>query len=213
MQLMPIYRAQVVIPADSGVSKDACVNNWGFFTADTSAALVTAITTPLKNFYDSWANYRAGLMAWTGTRMKVYNLSDPLPRVPVADITLGLSSAEQTTNLPGECALCLSFQAQRISGQSQARRRGRVYLGPFGSVANVSSTGRPDSTMITTILAGAEALRTAMGSTIASWVVISQPKPTMPITSSVVTGGWIDNAWDTQRRRGLQPLTRTVFGT
>lgn len=210
---MPIYRAQVIIPADTGIGRDAIVNTWGFFSMNAAAAVLDDIDGPLKAFYDGWANYRAGLAAWSASRLKLYDLSQPIPRAPVADVALPLSGTEAATNLPGEVALCLSFQAARVSGLPQARRRGRIYLGPFASVANVSSTGRPDSTMRTAILASAETFRSAMGGTATGWHVISQPKPTMPITSSPVIGGWMDDAWDTQRRRGVQALTRVPFGT
>lgn len=213
MSPMPIYRAQVIVPADTGIGRDAVVNTWGFFSLQGATAVVSDITTPLKGFYDGWANYRAGLAAWTQTRMKLYDMSQPKPRAPVADVSLALSASEQTTNLPGEVALCLSFQAARVSGLTQARRRGRIYLGPFAQLANVSSTGRPDATMRTAILTAASAFLTAMNGTATGWHVISQPKPTDPLTSAPVTGGWMDDAWDTQRRRGVTAATRSLFGS
>jgi hypothetical protein len=210
---MPIYRCQVAIPADTGIGRDAVVNNWGFFSIQGAAGVLDDIDGPLKAFYDGWANYRASLADWKNSRLKLYDMSQPIPRAPVADVLLPLSTSEAATNLPGEVALCLSFQAARVSGAPQARRRGRIYLGPFASVANVSSTGRPDSTMRTAILASAESFRSAMAGTATGWHVISQPKPTMPMTSSPVVGGWMDDAWDTQRRRGVAPLTRVPFGS
>jgi len=209
---MPIYRCQVAIPADTGIGRDAVINNWGFFSAQGSAAVLDDIDGPLKAFYDGWANYRGGLQDWKNSRLKLYDMSQPVPRAPVADVILPLSTAEQTTNLPGEVALCLSFQAARVSGLSQARRRGRIYLGPFATVANVSSTGRPDSTMRTAILANAQSFLTALAGTSTGWHVISQPTPQSPMTSAPVVGGWMDDAWDTQRRRGVSPLTRVPFG-
>lgn len=210
---MGAYRAQVVIPASTGVGKDAIVNAWGFYTLDTTAVAQAAITSNLRTFYDGWANYRSFMYQWTQARLKLYHLVDPKPRVPVADVLLGLSSTVPTTTLPTEVAICLSFQAARVSGQSQRRRRGRVYLGPLAQLASVSSTGRPLGTMITTMLASAESLRTGIGATTVGWVVLSQPKPTDPLTWSNVTGGWMDDAFDTQRRRGPAATSRTVFGT
>jgi len=35
--------------------------------------------------------------------------------------------------------------------------------------------------------------------------------PNLPAAYSPVQSGWVDNAWDTQRRRGLEATARTVF--
>lgn len=210
---MGAYRAQVVIPASTGIGKDNVVNAWGFYTLDTNSVAQAAIITNLRLFYDGWANYRSFLYNWPQAKLKLYHLVDPIPRVPIYDGLLGLNATVPTTTLPTEVALCLSFQAAHVSGQSQRRRRGRVYCGPLAQVAAVSSTGRPSGTVMTSLAASAESLRVGIGSTTVSWVVLSQPKQTDPITWAIVTGGWVDDAFDTQRRRGPASTTRTIFGT
>lgn len=207
---MPALRVQVVIPATSSVPTDACVNNWGFQVAATGVATFQAISTALKTFYDSWANFRGAGMAWTQARAKIYNLSDPKPRVPLSDNLLGLSSAVASNMLPREVACCLSFQIERVSGANMRRGRGRVYLGPFGLLANNSSTGRVDNTFYNAVRTGAQALLDASGTDpLYAWAVVSEA--TGESTALPVHDGWVDDAFDTQRRRGPAALTRVVF--
>jgi hypothetical protein len=209
---MGIYRAQVVVPAVNSLSKDAIVNNWGLYTLDSPSGVAAIVGPILRNFYDAWGANRSSMYAWTGARLKLYHMNDPKPRVPVADVALLLSGSVATNTLPTEVSLCLSVQASRVSGQSQRRRRGRLYLGPFSSASGDGLTGRPASALRTTLATAAEAARVAFGATTVGWHVVSQPKPTDPMTSAAVTGGWIDDAWDTQRRRGGQPSARLIWG-
>lgn len=90
------------------------------------------------------------------------------------------------------------------------RGRGRVYLGPFGTLANDSSSGRPSSTMRTAIRNAAQVLLDASSTSPGiDWVVMTQAAG--PATSTPVHDGWIDDAWDTQRRRGIAPSLRSVY--
>lgn len=207
---MPAIRCQVVIPASSAVSSDAVVNNWGFQVGTTGAPTWAAIGLALKNFYDSWANFRATGMAWTQARAKMYNLSDPKPRVPLSDALLGLSGSVATTTYPREVACCLSFQMERASGVNMRRGRGRVFLGPLAYVAGVSSSGRPDNAFYGAVRTGAQALLDASGTDpLYEWAVVSEA--TGAAIAIPVHDGWIDDAFDTQRRRGIAPQSRVVF--
>lgn len=104
-------------------------------------------------------------------------------------------------------ALCLSFQADRVPGQPQARKRGRIYLGFLRESLN-DGTGRPTSAAITTILDAYEALYDAIDSitdagTLAVWSGVDGAA--WPVTTA-----WIDNAFDTQRSRGVVPTSKTI---
>lgn len=207
---MPALRCQVVIPASSAVPADACVNNWGFQTPATDTATFTAITTALKTFYDAWSGYRATGMNWQAARAKFYNMSDPKPRVPLSDTVIGLSSAVQTSTLPREVACCLSFQIQRASGVNMRRGRGRVYLGPFALTAQTSTSGRPDNNFMTALRTAAQAmLDAAVTDPAYEWAIVSEASGTA--VALPVHDGWIDDAFDTQRRRGIAPSSRVVF--
>jgi hypothetical protein len=162
-------------------------------------------------FYNSWSVQRSGLIAWAGTRIKLYSLADPKPRVPLRDESLGITGTHSAAGMPLEVALCLSFQAPKVSGQEQRRRRGRVYLGPFTNLSGDGSTGRPDATAITAITTAAQTLLDAsQASSSWKWAVIHDANGVAPV-AHVVENGWLDNAWDTQRRRGNAPGVRTTF--
>lgn len=131
-----------------------------------------------------------------------YRLTDPQPRVPVR-VTTPHTLVTGSDRLPSEIALCASYHGTYSSGTPNARKRGRFFFGPLATATNTGSTGRPTS-----------ALRTALKDAMAgiksfsdldndwTWV---QYSPTGDLTSTV-TGGWVDDAWDVQRRRG-QPVT------
>lgn len=212
VQVMALLKCQVVIPADNADPADVVVNTWGFITTPTDAGTWSEIKAMLKAFYDAWATNRSSLYVWENTRIKSYDMGEAKPRVPTHDELLGLSSSAGTTSLPQEVSLCLSFQATKGSGLNQRRRRGRVYLGPFVTNANQGTTGRPDSTFLTSINTAAQTLlNTSNTSSGVAWVVISEATGTA--IGNGVDNGWVDNAWDSQRRRGNEPSSRLLFTT
>lgn len=206
------YRCQVIIPANSLVNRDSIVNTFGIDAPDENLDWWAGWKTDLAALYGSWSNWRGIGYAWTQTQVKLYNLNDTKPRVPLKSESLGLvAGAPTTTCLPQEVALCLSFQGPKISGIPQSRRRGRVYFGPFDQNAN-STSGRPASGVIAAIVAGANTFLGKHNGGIdepAQWSVISE-RTGAPQTV-YITEGWVDDAWDTQRRRGVRAATRSTF--
>lgn len=136
-------------------------------------------------------------------QVKVYSMEDAEPRHPKAE---SLSNVELVGTGVRETALCMSF---RGAGQTP-RDRGRIFLGPFSS-SNQSE--RPTTSVRSTCLALASRLAD-IGGTNVDWSVFS------PTTYAVegnygaafkpVKFAWVDDAWDTQRSRGLPPLARTT---
>lgn len=207
---MPIYRVMVVIPASSGKNEDAVVNNWGFDMLDTTPGATEGVRVSLQTFYDSWSTYRAISHQWDQARVKMYDLSMPKPRPPVIDQLLGTSASRGATCLPPECAVTFSFQGSRIAGELQRRRRGRVYLGPFGTPANNSSDGTVTVALTNILKAQGTALMASdVLATQWRWSVISTV--TGAEIAVPVTNGWCDDAWDTVRRRGRRPTIRATF--
>jgi hypothetical protein len=149
---------------------------------------------------------------------KVYNLDDPKPRQPVytANTNQG-GGTNGNGRLPNEVALCLSLKADIPSGVDPSSRKGRIYIGPLranpgGSPAYVSgcdpATGRPPATLMATMISAAESLSDEIAGLASwDWGVYS---PTLD-TFSEIKGGWVDNAMDTQRRRGIGTTARTSF--
>lgn len=211
---MPLFKFQVTIPTDSAIPKDFITNTWHFFR--TAAAPITDydnVRDILEDFYATapsgggspLTSYYAASLGGPAV-VKAYNIEDPIPRAPVYESTFTFNPIG-TNQLPAEVALVMSFQAPRSSGVPQSRRRNRVYLGPFGTNAG-SSSGRPDSTVITQVTrAGADMIDASAASATWNWVVYSGTSGAF----NDVTSGWVDNAWDTQRRRGLAPSSRTTF--
>lgn len=139
-------------------------------------------------------------------RLIVYNLEDPTPRAPIAERAITLPGPGGGNKLPAEVALTCSFQGDRVSGTNQARRRGRIFLGPL----NVSGADMtiPSEAMMTSVKDQFKGLLDASESALLwEWVVHSPTSDSF----TFVRSGWIDNAWDTQRRRGPRATARMVY--
>lgn len=212
---MSVYKFQVTFPTDSAIPADYVTNTWHFenHVVGGIPSDYDNVRDMLKDFYattpaggtSSVSSYMAGTLNSPAV-VKAYKLDDTPPRAPVYESTFAATFAS-TGGMPAEVAMCLSFQAARASGSPQNRRRNRVYLGPLtGSVCD--TLGRPTSAFITAIQKSAQALKAAsIAATSWDWVVYS------PFNNAFydVHDGWIDNAFDTQRRRGLDPTTRSTF--
>lgn len=216
---MPHLLAQVIMPYDSGLPEDVAVNTFHFTGVDSVADMATAIFGRLVAFWsDSHApltnpitDYMSKVINVTGARIKMYDMGDAEPRVPVFNESMGLTDNPTGTGLPEEVALCLSYSAALESGTNPARRRGRIYLGPWATSAITATTvtgnySRPLGDLIAGIAQGAQELAAAntLG---AQWVVWSR----VDQEANEIVQGYVDNAWDTQRRRGARSSGRTPF--
>lgn len=199
---------QTTLWMDSGLPEDYAVNTWHInTTAVDPAAGMAAFFADLQTFYTSIDNYLSSLCEGT-LAVRGYNMDDPTPRVPF--FIDGVALTVGTSSYPTEVAMCLSFQGARISGENQARRRGRIYLGPLSPTTGDGATGRPTTTFRTDCLAAMDTLADdALADPTYAWVVWSEAAG----SGTVVTNGWVDNAFDTQRRRGLDPTVRTSWTT
>lgn len=215
-------RAQVTLRSGTTVPADNCTNTFHFFSASLSAEdTATSAATQLETFYTAWdQSVLSGTLLLPTADLKFYDLSDPEPRVPILEDTMTLTLASGAA-YPSEVAICLSFQAERVSGENQARRRGRVYLGPLDADAGeaVGSRVVVTSAARTAIANAADAMATQNPLTDAIWATFSPTTAGSPPWSEgvlgdamhAVTNGWIDNAFDTQRRRGTDPTSRTLW--
>lgn len=198
-------RALVQWDNDSGLPEDVTVNVWHFRYSTLAPTDSANVRDMLQDFYGALDPYLAENLAGTGT-LRLYDLSDPEPRQPFAGYAMTLTPG--TSNLPSEVSLCMSFQGDPTSGQPQARRRGRVYIGPLSDDALASATGRPAELFVTALVnAGQALLDASQASATWDWIVWS---PTAA-SQFVVTNGWVDNEFDTQRRRGLRATGRSTF--
>lgn len=208
---MPIVRATVSFGCETGLLEDRATNTFHFDLTSTGTELLENVRDLLQDFYTvpadavSITGYMSQDLSDGTAQLQIYNLDDPLPRVPifVDDWTFTPSSGDA---LPSEVALCISFQAVPVAGQAQARRRGRVFIPWITDAQNTA--GRPSTNLLTQYTAQAAELLAASDASVGTdWVVWS---PTADAAVGVANG-WIDNSWDTQRRRGWNPTSRTTF--
>ena len=213
---MAIIRANAVFQGPSGLPEDQFINTFHFDSSGTpyeddaplaAAALIefyTAITTPTAAAVDWFLSNTLLPQA----EIVTYNLDDPEPRIPTSfPFTIDPEPKSTDRNYPEEVAVCLSF---RGAPPITARRRGRVYIGPLSTRAaetGLTTPSRP-SPSFRNVLAESAVRLLASGGTGPAWVIRSlTPTP----NTVLVQGGWVDNAWDTQRRRGLDATTRTIW--
>lgn len=204
---MPIVRAQVSMPGESGLPQDQVVNTLHFFlpVAVTDPPL-DEISAALTAFYQIIDEELAGQLIDSPASVTYYDLSEPEPRVPIRTPDLIALTVDATDALPPEVALALSFQAPKVSGEDQRRRRGRIYVGPFTETG--SSAGRPAAALLTTMESALQGLLDdATAATTWAWVVYSRVGDSV----ATITEAWIDNEWDTQRRRGRVATDRILI--
>lgn len=202
---MANYDLQIKLNMVSVNPEDASTNTWGIIADDDAAAILA--TQSFLVFYDTIRTGYSNLVSQGPHEYKLYRRADPPPRAPIYQGPFSFTSAPTGVPLPTEVALCLSFQGARQSGVPQARRRGRVYLGPLAT-SIAGTNGRPLPTAITNIRNAAQALLTASVTSLSwEWSVYS---PTSQ-SATAVTDGWVDDEWDTQRRRGRRSTARVTF--
>jgi hypothetical protein len=208
---MAVYQFNVVFNGKSGLAEDKFVNTWHFSNSSATTTDFDNVRDMLKDFYDTAdvgspvrTYLSADLLALT-VNVTAYNLDDEKPRAPAYESTWGPETFGSGSPLPSEVALCMSYEGPRESGSPQARRRNRIYLGPFkGGVIN--DGGRPSVTMTTDIMRAGSRLHSASDASATwDWCAYSGTDNDWWEIAHV----WVDNAWDTQRRRGLQPTSRS----
>lgn len=214
---MAIILAMVQMPSTSGIPRDTVVNTFTFGALSSTTGAAAEITDALDSFYnDSYGGTQiAALISSTVSRtestlIEYYDLEEPKPRVPFAQGVITLGAAAASSSLPQETALCLSFHADMVSGSSPRRRRGRVYIGPLATTAATSSSqepARPTSSFINALSLAGTALAGYPWGTVNAWGVYSRVDQAL----RPVVGGWVDNEFDTQRRRGRDATDRTIW--
>lgn len=204
---MPIFRWMWIQPSESGDAADDRVNTFHFSIPTPDITIYQAIASVIDEAWDTASSIFNENADFPNYRHKVYNLDDDEPRAPVYDeLQTGIGTAPTGSQLPPELAVCLSFQGAAISGQPQARRRGRVYIGPLNSGAVEGGQVTPSYQLLVRDI-GADILDASDAAADWNWVVFS---PTNN-TSVNVTNVWVDNAFDIQRRRGYKPTSRAVY--
>ena len=201
-----MIRAQVIIKTADNVAENFVSNSFAF-NVDVTATAPALLTPLIKDFYDDLVTYYPTTIAQNGHEIKYTLLPGTPPNYPFDTDVWNFATAPNGVSMAEELAVCLSFQGDKEAGLPQARRRGRIYIGPLD---NTSANGnRPSSAIITSLANAAASFADAVtnlgGNTWwAVWSVANQEG--VPISN-----GWVDNAWDVQRRRGVDPTSRTTW--
>lgn len=217
---MPDILVQVVLGSTSHLPADVVVNTWHFEVANPIAdSALDDIKSRLLPFYSYLGanDILSEKVDAQTSRIKMYALGDPKPRVPRHDSAF-IYTQPGGKSLPTEVALCLSFRGQLNSGEKAARRRNRVFLGPLSVGTQDTVDGsKPKNATCDAIRSRAQLLMSLNANNATKWIVWS---PTIDKTvvpdggdwaGTPVINGWVDNAYDTQRRRGQKATVRQTF--
>lgn len=233
---MPIVKAQVEFQDTSNLPEDRYINTFyfqkltAFLTADYSTIGQALTEFYVANTTTGWAvqKYLAGhIVTSPAPWVKYYEV--PAGGSPVGESQLiGFApNSEGRQNLPAEVALCLTYHASLVGvpeevridppgpagdDRPRARRRGRLYVGPLNNFCISTLSGakaRPDNVARDTMAEAARRLvnRAALATAGIDWVVYSKREG----IARKVVGGWVDDAFDTQRRRGTDASTRRTW--
>lgn len=213
-----ITKAVVSLQHTSGLPEDVSQNTF-YFTGVSGAGDETTLFGLLEDFYNVDAPTEGGNIAEL-LSTRVSRAADA-HRIELFDAQAGgspfaqnewtLGAAYQPTqgDFPDEVAICLSFHGSydglpEESGltRPRSRRRGRVYIGPVTGNAGLAGVVIPAvQQRIAQVGARLRADALAAGM---PWVVYSS---TSDIAHQVVEG-WVDDAFDIQRRRGRKASSR-----
>jgi hypothetical protein len=232
---MGIAHCQVVIPSYTNLPADSVVNTWTFSGSGTAIDVATAATPNLKTFYIgnggvALTGYFSQDLQTSSILFKWYRLSDTSATTPDVTgpgvghgspiLTVPVSGASGSgTPLPDQCAVALSMHGvthdlAEHSGpgpRPAARHRGRVFLGPFGTGAVGVDTANHGAVVIPGLMNYLKDGATALMSDTTGTNDLSIWSRKNNAVYSVV-GGFIDDRFDTQRRRAHKSTFRTLFG-
>lgn len=203
---MPTILAQISMEADTQLPEDVTINTWHFVGSSAPADL-PGLDDAIHAFYADIQSFLSASLTGNVTA-RYYDLADAEPRIP--RFMSGWTITPNTESLPREVSLCLSFQSQTLSGDIAARRRNRVFLGPLAGLSTHTSLYdsdlRPSTAMIEAMLDAVDNLVNVQGTGDYSWITYSQ----VEAAGGGVTKFWIDNAFDTMRKRGRAATNRSV---
>lgn len=191
---MPEYLALVALRDSSDLARNDIVNTLAFNDRGLPTD-PTGLATDLANVYAALWSGAIGMSDSVDTiDVRFYDRADPTPR-PIKGQHIRACPAGGAPG-PREVALCLSFYAER----NLPRQRGRIFVGPWAAGAMAD---RPATSLQTALIELGQDFAD-LGGVDVDWCVFSRTDDEFrPVTNT-----WCDDAWDTVRSRGLDPLTR-----
>lgn len=217
-----IIKAQVRFPYNTSLPRDVATNTFHFSGSASRASMATTAQGWITDFYNNLhspgtvriSDYISQIVTRNLCETRFYDLADAIPRSPFSQVTWTLGTGSgSSSNLPAEVAIVASFRGIPQSGTPMSRRRGRIYIGPLNLVAVASGgatqDGRPATSFRQAIAYAGKAMSDASLATggACEWAVYS---PTTALAVPVAAG-FVDDAFDTQRRRGEVATTRQTW--
>lgn len=218
-QIDNVVRAQCIWSAPSGLPEDRFVTTWAFVRGGIGTdpfkgaeAQADEVAERLREFWLEPTSVQAMsvsqclpvAIANRGLEIRCYDLGQAPPRQPrIYNYPVANSGAGKA--LPEEVAIAMSFYAER----NLPRQRGRVFIGPLTDSVVVDGTPVRVNGSWQQILSAAAnrlALETGVGDSM-RWGVLSQADGEI----RPVTAGWVDDAFDTIRKRGSAPSGRSEW--
>ncbi len=194
---MADYDVQVALHHTSNMPEDDCVNtlHYSMNFPDT----FDSVSNDIALAYQGLFALRVG--PTNGLTIRWYP-PGPNPGGPAftKKYTTGYISTLQAA--PREVAVCLSYASVDNVDASTPRRRGRIYVGPISG--NNTNSEDVFAGLRNDILTFGQALASAGSAGNTTWLLYSRTDNVYVKIESI----WVDNAWDTQRRRGLKPTVR-----
>lgn len=231
----------VTLPSTTGILRDAAQNTIVLGGALPQQGNTQPLVQAISRLYNRPAQSNVMLRPSTyisgnrsravaGCPVKFYDISNAMAGQPhgspVAVDAFTLGAAGGAGPLPEECALVLTLRVANYTslaveapddsdadtGVERIRQRGsgRMYWGPFSldaSVAGDSGYARPAPNLINALGGSAQDFAAELATLGYTWRIWSrEATAALPVASVQV-----DNAFDTQRRRGAPSTTRTSF--
>lgn len=208
---MSTVRVMFVGHGPSNLPADRVVNVFHFVGPNDYATDVVRCQNLVDAFFThAQANFAVGgyLSPWVqrAAELRAYDMDIPKDtRVP--SIVPVLLPGPFGDGLPEEVATVLTLHGY-VPPAISRRRSGRLYFGPLctnaGSLGSATQPTRPSPTFLADIVTAAKTLRDVA----AGWPVWCI-RSTRPAENYVpIQGGYCDNAFDTQRRRGPDPSVK-----
>jgi hypothetical protein len=205
------YHAMAIRAGLSGKPDDVFVNNFTFLADDNKVTAADDISAALIDFYETAGpttsiNARRSITCADLMTFKIYKLSDAKPREPLVRTHTTATARSNAGSWPEESAICISFSA---APPHTARRRGRVFIGPLNpscvSAEATTNISRVSNAVQADFAAAAVRLANHVD---AGWLIHSSLAGG---SFAAVETGWVDNAFDTQRRRGPDASNRFTW--
>ncbi len=203
----------------NGRSADDCVNTFAVTVPNEAVTTPEQLTDKFDRFYNGLSGGSTRLSTFIngsirredGLVLELIESPESPPNVPFFTRVYDLPPPAVSTSLPQEVACCLSFNdGGYAAAANKGRHRGRIYFGPLVTTAAATGTGgiaRPEATLVQSLTDRGRNLINELNDVDADWCVWSRVNGTF----LTVQGGWVDNEFDTQRRRGHERTGRTFW--